>query len=109
MSKAMKWKLSLACIIVGMGIFHSFVDHVLLFHDTTDLTGMVAGITGANRGIGLATALAFAELVVTCRLLAKCHPVVDQIAESGKGSAGGAVFALTSLESAMRGMTPMKS
>lgn len=104
LSTADKWKLSLACLVVGMGIFTLFVDHLLLFHDDTDLTGKVAVITGANRGIGLATALALAErgahVVVTCRSLAKCQPVVDQIVEGGKGSARAALLDLTSLESA---------
>jgi NAD(P)-dependent dehydrogenase (short-subunit alcohol dehydrogenase family) len=87
-----------------MGIFTLFVDHILLFHDHTDLDGKVAVITGANRGIGLATALALAKrgahVVVTCRSLAKCQPVVGQIAKIGKGSARAAVLDLTSLESA---------
>lgn len=47
------------------------------------LTGKVAVVTGANRGIGLATAewLAThgAHVVITCRSLGKCQPIADRI------------------------------
>ncbi len=106
LSKAAKWKFLLTAFLVGIWTFKLSVDHLSLFDDDAPLHGKVAVITGANQGIGLATALALAErgahVVVSCRSLGRCAPVVDKIAKGGKGSASAVVFELTSLESAAK-------
>jgi protochlorophyllide reductase len=105
-SKSLKLTISAASLLIGIAVFKLSVDHLWLFHVPKDmvLEGKVAVITGANRGIGFATALALAErgahVVVTCRSLAKCQPVVDQIEMTTGGSARAAVLDLASLESA---------
>jgi NAD(P)-dependent dehydrogenase (short-subunit alcohol dehydrogenase family) len=92
------------------------VDELALYkpkdEESAALAGKVAVITGANRGIGLATAqwmaLHGAHVVLTCRTLKKCQPVVDQINQllelqstfRAKGSASAAVLDLSSLQSA---------
>lgn len=104
-SKHTKCNISAAVLIAMMVVFKASVDHWQLYRPPPGLSlkGKVAVITGANRNIGLATALAVAErganVVVTCRSLAKCQPVVDQIA-SFSGSAQAAIFDLSSLQSA---------
>jgi NAD(P)-dependent dehydrogenase (short-subunit alcohol dehydrogenase family) len=138
----------LACVIM-IAIMKVGVDHValyrpppqILFDDDRPeasspllLSGRVAVVTGANRGIGLATARWLASrgahVILTCRSLARCQPVVDEInaeqvrrqqqrgsgsssssmedghhrrgdgTEDTVGSASGAVLDLSSLESA---------
>ena len=58
--------------------------------DTFDLTGRIALVTGASRGIGRAVALSLARhgavLVVTSRRLEACEAVAQEIREAG-GSA----------------------
>ncbi|KAG7351531.1 dehydrogenase [Nitzschia inconspicua] len=100
---------------VVVAIMKISVDEVELYHppqnDDNLLSGKVAVITGANRGIGLATAqwmaLRGAHVVVTCRSIAKCQPVVDEINRSvqhggttSTGSASAVVLDLSSLRSA---------
>jgi NAD(P)-dependent dehydrogenase (short-subunit alcohol dehydrogenase family) len=77
--------------------------------DVNLLRGKVAVVTGANRGIGLATSTWLvrhgAEVVMTCRSLAKCRVAVDRVNRSaGDGGGGGkatsAVLDLSSLRSA---------
>lgn len=110
LSKVQKFKYTLSGFFLGLLTFKFFIDHQLLFSlpdDTTmtGLSGKVAVITGANRGLGLATTLALtdrgAHVVVTCRTLAKCQPVVDEVAARGSGSAQAAVLDLSSLRSAV--------
>uniref|UniRef100_A0A7S3L4P3 Protochlorophyllide reductase n=1 Tax=Amphora coffeiformis TaxID=265554 RepID=A0A7S3L4P3_9STRA len=109
-SKAFKWKVMVLSCLVAIASFKLSVDHWWLYHPPRGidlLQGKVAVVTGANRGIGLGTALALAErgahVVVTCRTLAKCQPVVDQIERTTlKGSAQAVVLDLTRLESASR-------
>ena len=97
-------------LLLGLVTFKLSVDHLLLFPLPSEgpssslvLQGKVAVITGANRGIGLATAMALADrgahVVVTCRTAAKCQPVVQNIQDRG-GSAQAAALDLSSLESA---------
>ena len=92
--------ITLSCLLG----FKILVDHAFLFHipSNTNLEGKVAVITGANRGIGYATAVALAELgahaVVTCRSMSKCQHVVKHIQSKG-GKATAAVLDLNSLES----------
>lgn len=120
------WLYFLACSI-AVAFMKAGVDHWNLwtpppgFDHHSILSGKVAVVTGANRGIGLATAhwLASrgAHVVVTCRSLERCQPVVDEINskvrqrqqqpiagdDGGKvifGSASAAVLDLSSLESA---------
>lgn len=101
-SLSRKFLITFSCLLA----FKISVDHVFLFHipSNANLEGKVALITGANRGIGLATSLALADLgahcVITCRSMEKCQPVVDQIQGKG-GKATAAVLDLNSLESAM--------
>jgi NAD(P)-dependent dehydrogenase (short-subunit alcohol dehydrogenase family) len=70
------------------------------------LTGKIAVITGANRGIGLETARTLASMgahvIMTCRSLSKCQPLVDDINSDNKiaGSAAAAVLDLRRLKSA---------
>lgn len=103
------WMLAIAIMKVS-------VDHITLYQPTTvedsTLVGKVAVITGANRGIGLATAHWLAaqgvHVVVTCRTISKCQPVVDEInnrhhATGGiptASAASASVLDLSSLQSA---------
>ena len=115
--------------LLGMILFKLAVDEWLLFSlsevaktantasslvtlssSSLPLHGKVAIVTGANRGIGLATSIALADLgahvVLTCRSIAKCQPAVDEINNNSKfddnqgGSASAAVLDLSRLESA---------
>ena len=101
-----------ALIAVSLGIYKGLVDGYLLFDPSsldgnrTNLTGKIAVITGANRGIGLETSRTLASMgahvIMTCRSLSKCQPLVDDINSDNKiaGSAAAAVLDLRSLKSA---------
>ncbi|KAL7454194.1 hypothetical protein ACHAWC_007645 [Mediolabrus comicus] len=101
-----------ALIAVSLGIYKGLVDGYLLFDPSsldgnrTNLTGKIAVITGANRGIGLETSRTLASMgahvIMTCRSLSKCQPLVDDINSDNKiaGSAAAAVLDLRSLVSA---------
>jgi NAD(P)-dependent dehydrogenase (short-subunit alcohol dehydrogenase family) len=98
---------------LSIGAFKLCVDDIYLYRPPPPhlalLKGKVAVVSGANRGIGLATAQALAErgahVVLTCRSLATCQPAMAQInqhpptMEAG-GSASVSVLELSSLESA---------
>ena len=101
-----------ALIAVSLGIYKGLVDGYLLFDPSsldgnmTNLTGKIAVITGANRGIGLETSRTLASMgahvIMTCRSLSKCQPLVDDINSDNKfaGSAAAAVLDLRSLNTA---------
>ena len=101
-----------ALIAVSLGIYKGLVDGYLLFDSSsldvnrTNLTGKIAVITGANRGIGLETSRTLASMgahvIMTCRSLSKCQPLVDGINSDNKiaGSAAAAVLDLRSLNTA---------
>ena len=101
-----KIQISFMGFVLGLSMFKLSVDYLFLFGipQQLSLEGKIAVITGANGGIGFATALALASqgahVVVTCRSMAKCQPVVDQINQGkSNGSASAAVLDLKSLES----------
>jgi retinol dehydrogenase-12 len=68
-----------------------------------DLEGTFIVVTGANTGIGRATAVALARrgasLVLGCRSEEKTRPVLDEIRACGNGSAEFVALDLSSLES----------
>lgn len=102
------WKGFVPCCAASLGMLLYAMDGNLWRPPSTiNLQGTVAVITGANSGLGKATALAMvrmgAHVVVTCRTLERCQDVVEKVNAAGKesgGSATAAVFNLSSLESA---------
>jgi len=91
------------CACVGLGILIYVIDARLWRPPvTTDLSNTISVITGANSGIGRATAVKMARLgshvIVTCRSLQKCQNVVTEI-KTKNGYATAAILDLSSLAS----------
>ena len=99
---------ALYIIIFVAAIKYAMDVHYLKRSSNIDLSGKVAVVTGANRGLGLSTAKELARMgahvLLTCRSIQRCQNAVDvvnraaDIANNG-GWARSAVLNLSSLES----------
>eukprot|EP00978_Attheya_sp_CCMP212_P014708 scaffold37593_cov56-Attheya_sp.AAC.5 len=80
------------CLAVAYGCLKHAMDRentCWQLTGTTNLTGKVAVVTGANSGLGLATAKALASMgahvVLTCRSFDKCRAAVATVTAAGNG------------------------
>lgn len=110
----------LSCLFVGLTLAKNALDHLnptigpFLWDESVNLSGKIAVVTGANAGIGYATAFKLwqhgAHVILACRNMTRCHNTLHsmptktgsstQVVAAGSGEC---VFLdLDDLESAFR-------